>query len=273
MAKRQDGTRDESVPGGPKGLRRRGKGPTYYLKRQYRGQRYTISLGPSLEQARMRAQQIINAMVRGDFRLAEFQSERVGVVEALTTAVDRLGVKHQHSPKSRASYTNRVNQFAAFLADRHPRVRFLAELPDRVGEQYVEWRRGQLVTRSGKARPETPRHAPAVQTIHDDVSRLRALFNVVAVHEQIDKNPFDGISVQVQARDRRSSPKHLSTEQVQKLLAAAEAYDAARHDSSEADVGVNRRQHFPPAFAGSLQWRTPSASDQRTSGASSPGTR
>ncbi|GAB5496614.1 MAG: hypothetical protein Phyf2KO_16940 [Phycisphaerales bacterium] len=229
MARRKHNERDEAVPGGPQGLRRRGKGPTYYLKRQYRGQRYTISLGPSLPQARMKAQQIINAMERGDFRLSDFQAERVEVIRALTEAADRLATKKQHSPKSRASYSSRIDHFLAFLRDRHPRVRYLSELSAELGEQYVEWRRGQLVTRSGKARPETKRHHPAAQTVHDDVRRLRALFRVIEADEQIRSNPFAQVSVQVMPRDRRVKPMHLTQAQIRDLLSAAKAYDSASH--------------------------------------------
>ena len=226
MAKRTHNENDIPVPGGPNGLRQRGKGPTYYFIKQHKGKRSKISLGPSLDQAKMTAQQIINAMDRGDFKLAEFQAGRSGIVDYLTEAVDRLGLRSQHSPKTRAAYTNRVNQFVAFLTDRHPKALFLDDLAPDSGNEYVEWRRAQWVTRSGKAKQSTPKHHPSARTIHDDVRRLRALFRVATENKQIDKNPFEGVHVPVKASDRVVNPRSLSEKEVKKLLSAAKKYDA-----------------------------------------------
>jgi integrase len=226
MAKRIHSEKDMPVPDGPKGLRQRGKGPTYYFLKQYKGKRSKISLGTSLDQARMTAQQIINAMDRGDFKLTEFQSDRTGIVNYLTEAVNRLGIRSQHSPKTRAAYTNRVNQFVAFLADSYPKALFLDDLVPDSGNEYVEWRRAQWVTRSGKSKPSTPKHHPSARTIHDDVRRLRALFRVATENKLIDKNPFQGIHVPVKSNDLIVNPRTLSEKEVKKLLSAAKKYDA-----------------------------------------------
>jgi integrase len=227
MAKLKHDEKDIAVPGGPKGLRQRGKGPSYYFLRQYRGKRPKISLGSSLSQARMAAQQIINSLERGDFKLSEYQVGRAGIVDSLTDAVDRLGIRAQHSPKSRASYMNRVNQFVAFLSDRYPKALFLDDLTPDIGHEYVEWRRQQLVTRSGKAKPNTPRNHPSVQTIHDDVRRLRALFRVAKDDHLIEKNPFEGVKITVKASDRKAPLRSLTEKEVKALLLAAKKYDAA----------------------------------------------
>ena len=226
MAKRTHNENDLPVPGGPNGLRQRGKGPTYYFIKQHKGKRSKISLGPSLDQARMTAQLIINAMDRGDFKLAEFHAGRYGIVDYLTQAVDRLGIRSQHSPKTRAAYTNRVNQFVAFLADCYPKALFLDDLVPDSGNEYVEWRRAQLVTRSGKSKPSTPKHHPSARTIHDDVRRLRALFRVATENKLIDKNPFEGVNVPVKNRDLAINQKWLTQKEVKRLLSAAKKYDA-----------------------------------------------
>lgn len=168
---------------------------------------------------------IINAMERGDFKVTDFQKPHVGIVKAMEEAVDRLGRKNEHSPKSRASYTNRVNQFIAFLAQKYPKVKWLADLKPEMGQEYIEWRRSQLVTRSGKAKEGTPRNKPSQRTVSDDVGRFKTLFSDIAEHEKLGANPFEGVRAPSKARDSQSKPMALSRHQVQKLLAAAEAYD------------------------------------------------
>tara|TARA_R110000744_G_scaffold118921_1_gene221988 strand:- start:14910 stop:16349 length:1440 start_codon:yes stop_codon:yes gene_type:complete len=227
MAKRKHNEKDMAVPGGPKGLRQRGKGPSYYFHRQYRGKRPKISLGSSLSQARMTAQQITNSMERGDFKLSEYQVGRAGIVESLTNAVNRMGTRSQHRPKTRAAYTNRVNQFVAFLADKYPKALFLDEMTPDIGHEYLEWRRQQLVTRSGKAKPGTPRNPPSVQTVHDDVRRLRALFSVIKDDHLIEENPFEDIKITVKASDRTAPIRSLTEKEVKALLLAAKKYDDA----------------------------------------------
>ncbi|MEQ9453174.1 MAG: tyrosine-type recombinase/integrase [Phycisphaeraceae bacterium] len=226
MARKKTAPQDAAVEGGPQGLRRRGKN-SYYFKRQYRGDRHTIALGCSLDQARLKAQQIINAMDRGDFKLTDYQKPRTGIVEALTDAFDRLGRRNTHKTSTRAAYANRIRQFVAFLAKEYPEAKFLVDLKTDMGQEYVDWRRAQLVSRSGKAREGTPRNNPSARTVSKDVTLLNTLFRLVAEQQNLVENPFAGISVKVKASDKQAAPRSLTQDQVRKLLHAAEAYDQA----------------------------------------------
>ena len=209
------------------GLRVGGQRPRYYFKRQYQGRRYTMALGTSLDQARMKAQQFINAMERGDFSPVSIQRDRTGIAQFLDDALTAQTARNNLAEKSVAAYSSRVRHFLAYLYDEHPQVARLSEITPGIAAGYVEWRRRQKVSRSGKALPTTPKSHPAAQTVHDDVRRLRALFSVAVQREILHANPFAGIRVPVKANDRKAPPRGLTEDQARKLLMAASKYDRA----------------------------------------------
>lgn len=213
---------DRPVEGGPKGLRVRGKNRNYYLVKHYRGQRVRHSLGRNLEEARFQAQRILRDMELGVYSPGRFQQERIGVGLFLEEALNALRDRSQLSVKSVASYRGRVAHFLRYLGERHPRIRRLAEVDPGIALGFLEWRRQQLVNRSGKG---TPRNVPAIQTVKDDIRRLRRLFEIAVDRGQMTSNPFANVKVPEKASDKKGPPRWLSAPEVKRLLAAAQQYD------------------------------------------------
>src|SRR5690606_26208592 len=129
-----------------------------------------------------------------------------------------IAARAQHAPKTIAAYRGRIRHFTKYLEERHPRVLYVRDVSPEVARGYVDWRRAQLVSRSGKARPETRRHKPAAQTVHDDVRRLRALFKVAVERHILEANPFEGVRVPVKERDKQILMRALSEAEVRRLL-------------------------------------------------------
>ncbi len=218
---------DRAVEGGPKGLRQRGRPPHYYFERQWHGQTVKKSLGRSLAQARMWAQQWVNSMERGDFSMASIGEDRIGLGEFLEEALEALRARGDLGTKSMASYRSRIAHFLTYLREDAPTVLRLSQVTQGLCQGYVEWRRRQKVSRSGKALATTPRSHPAAQTVHDDVRRLRGLFKVGVDRQHIRANPWTGVTVALKANKDSLIRRALEPQEVKRLLRAGEKYDRA----------------------------------------------
>lgn len=223
---------DRAVEGGPAGLRQRGHPPRYYFEKQFRGETIKRTLGTNLNQARRQAQDWLNAMERGDFSRADVGIDQTRVGPFLVEAVRAREARANLGRKSIASYRGRIDNFLKYLDAEHPRLSRLSDVTPGVCQGFVEWRRRQKVSRSGKAvNPETPRNHPAGQTVHDDVRRLRHLFAVGLDRGLLKANPWASIKIAVKTQDRPSPPRPMSESEVRRMLKAAREYDRAPHGS------------------------------------------